>query len=110
MWTNNALKDVKTKNITTDSDHHLIFTSLKNNGNVFGQELSLRRDYKDFDKEGYLMELLLQKWTEMYNLKDPNLILDKITELWLETLDKYAPIRVVTSGYGKNRLNLSKEC
>ena len=34
----------------------------------------------------------------------------KIMELWLEILDKYPPISVVTSYYGKNRLNLSKEC
>ena len=46
----------------------------------------------------------------MYNLKDPNLILDKIMDHWLKMMDKYAPIILVTSIYGKNRLNLSKEC
>ena len=88
----------------------MLLTTVKINGNVNWQESSIRRDYRNFNREEFSMDLLSQRWTEVYNLHDPNMVLDKIMELWLEILNKHAPLRVITNGFGKNRLNLSKEC
>ena len=56
MWVSNRLKHVKTRNITTDSDHDLISITLKTNGNVNWQEPKIRRFYREFDRKEYFME------------------------------------------------------
>ena len=49
---------MKTRSVTAESDHDLILTKVKVNGEVTWQESNLRRNNKEFDKENYLMEIL----------------------------------------------------
>ena len=58
---NNATTQMKTRNVTTESDHDLILMKVKINGEVTWQESNLRRNYKKCDKDDYLMELLSQR-------------------------------------------------
>ena len=44
-------------------------------------------------KKHYLIDLMGQKWSQVYDLTDPTLIENKITELLLEVLEQYAPLK-----------------
>ena len=56
------------------------------------------------------MELMSQRWTDLYNYLNPKEILEEIMELWLKVLNKYAPLKTKIYGISKNKWNFSKGC
>ena len=94
IWLKNLSKLVQTKNIETSSDHDLIVSIHKINGTVGTNSATRSRDYKNFNKEEYLMELFAQKWTDIYNLEDTTVIASKITENICVPLNKMAPVKL----------------
>ena len=56
------------------------------------------------------MDLLGQKWSEVYQLSDVDDIALKILSLFLEILDKHIPRKFSTKKYGNKEVKLSKTC
>ena len=90
-WTNRVNKHVQTRNVDSTSDHDIILITVLTNGNVSIKEATKRRNYHKFEAENYLTDLMGQKWSQVYDFTDPTLIENKITELLLNVLGKYAP-------------------
>ena len=67
VWLNNVLKHVVTKTITTDLDHDLVVRTLKTAGEATWQEAGVKRCYKNFNRDEYLLELMSLTWTDVYN-------------------------------------------
>ena len=110
-WTSNIKKLVDTCNIITECDHDLILTSLLVKGSVRNIEVIKKRNYSNFNKDNYLMDLLGSRWSDIYDIKDPTLIDTAITDLIVSVLDKHAPIiSFKTGGNKKGNSYLSKEC
>ena len=101
---------MQTRNIDSDSDHDIILTTVLTKGNVSTKEATKRRNYHIFNAENYLTDLMGQKWTQDYNFTDPTLIEDKITELLLNVLDWYAPLKYKPKKKSHGGLKLSTEC
>ena len=73
-------KHVKMTNMDTDSDHDLILSTVLVKGSVRNLEITKRRNFSNFNKDEYLLDLMGLKWSNIYNLKDPTLIDSAITE------------------------------
>ena len=82
VWVNNPLKVVHNSNLDTESVHNLITVTLKTKGTVKTKEISNSKDFRGFKKEDFVLDLLAQIWTSVYQLTDVTLIDDEITELF----------------------------
>ena len=96
--TNNPEKICKTGVIHTGiSDHSLIFAIRKINivtQNKNGQNIVEIRNMKHFNEEQFLNDLSHQTWEGMYFFADnPNNMWEIWKELFLEILDKHAPLQ-----------------
>ena len=111
-WTNKVMKHVQTRNLESDSDHDIILTTVLTKGNVSTTEATKKRDYRNFDKnrKDYLMDLMGQKWSQIYDLMDPTLIENKITELLLDVLEKYAQLKYLPKKKNHTGPKLTSKC
>ena len=90
----NLAKIVQVNTSETSSDHKLISSILKINGNV-GTNTAIRaRDCRKFDSEKYLMELCASDSLDIYDIKDPTLKATRITENICLLLDRMAPVKL----------------
>ena len=74
-------KFISTRNVESTSDHDLIITSVKIKGNVNFLEKTYSRDPKRLNIESFKMDLLFQKWSDIYNFTEVNDIASKITKI-----------------------------
>ena len=56
-----VLKHVVTTTIMTDLDHDLVVTTINTVGEVTLQEASVKRCYRNFTTDDYMMELMSQR-------------------------------------------------
>ena len=61
-------------------------------------------------KKDYLIDLKGQKWSQVYDLTDPTLIENKITELLLEVLEQYSPLKYRPKKRKNTGPKLSSKC
>ena len=93
IWTKNMSKMIQAKQQETQSDHDLISTVVKINGNVSVNTSIRNRDYRKFKFGDYLTELCGLNWSEIYDFEDPTVIAAKITEKMCGPLGVMAPIK-----------------
>ena len=76
------------------SDHSLVF-AIRKISIIYKQENTLEiRNMKNFDKEKFTKELLKQHWEYVYFFaEDPNAMWEIRKNLFLEVLDKHAPLQ-----------------
>ena len=76
------------------SDHSLVF-AIRKISVIYKQENTLEiRNMKNFDKEKFTKELLKQHWEYVYFFaEDPNAMWEIWKNLFLEVLDKHAPLQ-----------------
>ena len=91
-------KHVKTNNIDTEIDHNFILTTHKTKGSVSNEEVIVKRDFSKFKENEFLMDLLGERWSEVYYLKDPTLIYMAITDILTSVLNKHAPLKTFKIG------------
>ena len=77
--------------IKTDSDHDMIFGTIKTKGNVINNEFTKTRCYKDFDKNCFKMDLIAEIWTEIYSICDPKVACNFINDKFTKILDLDTP-------------------
>ena len=75
--------------------------NLKNAGKATWQEAGVKRCYKNFNKDYFLMKLMSLRWTYVYPYLDPNETLDKTMELWLGVMNRYSPLKTKFCGRAK---------
>ena len=100
-WVSNMKKFVQTRNIETISDHDLILTTIKTKGNVNTCEKTFSRKINMLDIEQYKMDLMAQKWSEIYNYSDVDIIAEKISKILTDTLDSHVPRKIKNKKSGK---------
>ena len=111
FWNRNMTKLVQIRQIETESDHDLILATVKIEGKVKTQETTNSRNFRNFDGNYFLIEMLGLKWTEIYQHYYPTIIASIITNNITSILDKMTPRKLRTiNGEVKNKLSVSKEC
>ena len=96
------------RNVSTESDHDLIITKVLIKGKVKTNEKRVSRDFSKFDQNQFRNELSEQPWYEVYEISDPTLIADKITEIFKNVLNKHASMKMKNKNCSKINLKLSK--
>ena len=103
-------KFISTKNVESTSDHDLIKTAVKTKGNVNISETTFSRNLNRLNIESYKMDLLSQKWSNVYNFTEVDDIASKITKIVTNTLDLHIPRAFKIRKYGKKSRKLSPYC
>ena len=80
IWIKNMSKLIQVRTMDFISDHDLILSVHKLNGNVFTKTSIKSRDFRKFVKEEFILELCGLNWSEIYDIEDPTIIATSITE------------------------------
>lgn len=74
------------------SDHNMIYAIRKNSIPRGPPKIIEIRSYKRFNNQAFITDLEKQKWEDLSFIRDPNIYWRKWLELFMEILDKHAPL------------------
>ena len=76
------------------SDHSLVFMTRKiHYVNRSSQRIICKRSFKNFNESSFLNDLNSKDWENVEQLSDPNEMWDVLKTLFMDCLDKHAPLR-----------------
>ena len=65
-----------------------------------------KRDFKNFDRESFLLDVAIVDWEEHGNENDPNKMFDSLHSKIHKLLDKHVPLRKLTKVISRENTNL----
>ena len=107
IFTDNINPDIKSGNLTVGISDHLpsfIIVPQKNKNHLPRKQKLVRRDFKNFNREDFIMDYLAIDWSVLeIHKNDPNYSLSVFLKVFNRLLDKHAPYRKITNKEFKRR-------